>query len=57
MPKLAILTDLQILYQIELFENDSIINKKMEIPLRLNIRFNTNYSYKCLYLHYLKIQK
>ena len=57
MPKLAILTDLQILYLIELFENDSINNKKMEIPLRFNIRFNTNYSYKCLYLHYLKIQK
>ena len=28
MPKLAILTDLQILYLIELFENDSINNKK-----------------------------
>ena len=57
MPKLAIFTDLQILYLIELFEKDSINNKKKEIPLRFNIRFNTNYSYNCLYLHYLKNSK
>ena len=57
MPKLAIFTNLQILFLIELFEKDSINNKKKEIPLRFNIRFNTNYSYKCLYLHYLKNSK
>ena len=57
MPKLAIFTNLQILFLIELFEKDSINNKKKEIPLRFNIRFNTNYSYNCLYLHYLKNSK
>ena len=38
MPKSAvILTDLQITYLIELFENDSINDKRIEILLRFNI--------------------
>jgi hypothetical protein len=56
MPKSAVLlTDLQLIYLIELFENDSINNKRIEIPLRINLKFNTNYSYSCLNVHYLKI--
>ena len=56
MPKSAVLfTDLQLIYLSELFENDSINNKRIEIPLRFNLKFNTNYSYYCLNFHYLKI--
>ena len=40
MPKLAILTDLQIINLIQLFENDSINNKKIEIRFNINIRIN-----------------
>jgi hypothetical protein len=37
MPKSAVLlTDLQIVHLIELFDNDSINNKTIEIPLRFN---------------------
>ena len=51
MPKSAvILTDLQITYLIEFFENDSINDKRIEIPLRFNIKFSTKYSYYCLQL-------
>ena len=39
MPKSAIiLTNLQIIYLIELFRNDSINNEKKEIPIRFNIK-------------------
>jgi hypothetical protein len=56
MPKSAVLfTDLQLIYLIELIENDSINNKRIEIPFRFNLKFNTNYSYYCLNVHYLKI--
>jgi hypothetical protein len=56
MPKSALLfTDLQLIYLIEHFENDLINNKRIEIPLRFNFKFNTNYSYYCLNVHYLKI--
>ena len=49
MPKsTVILTDLQITYLIELFENDSINDKRIEIPLRFNIKFSSKYSYNCL---------
>jgi len=55
MPKSAvILTDLQITYLIELFENDSINDKRIEIPLRFNIKFSSKYSYNCLQIYYLK---
>jgi len=38
MPKSAVLfTDLQLIYLSELFENDSINNKRIEIPLRFNL--------------------
>ena len=40
MPKLAILTDLQIINLIQLFENDSINNNKIEIRFNINIRIN-----------------
>ena len=53
MPKSAvILTDLQITYLIELFENDSINDKRIEIPLRFNIKFSSKYSYNCLQIIY-----
>ncbi len=56
MPKSAVLfSDFQLIYLIELFENDSINNNRIEIPLRFNLIFNTNYSYYCLNVHYLKI--
>ena len=40
MTKLAILTDLQIINLIQLFENDSINNNKIEIRFNINIRIN-----------------
>jgi hypothetical protein len=44
MPKSALLfTDLQLIYLIEHFENDLINNKRIEIPLRFNFKFNTHY--------------
>ena len=56
MPQSAIiLTNLQVIYLIELFENNSkFIYKNKEIPFRFNIKFNTKYSYKFLYIHFLK---
>ena len=45
---------MQITYLIELFENDSINDKRIEIPLRFNIKFSTKYSYYCLQTCYLK---
>ena len=50
----VILTDLQITYLIELYENDSINDKRIEIPLRFNIKFSTKYYYYCLQTYYLK---
>jgi hypothetical protein len=56
MPKSAVLlTDLQIVHLIELFDSDSINNKTIEIPLRFNSKFNTKYTYYRLYVHYLKV--
>jgi hypothetical protein len=41
MPKsVVILTDFQNFFLTQLFENESINNKKKEIPLRFNKKFN-----------------
>ena len=57
MPKFAAkLTDLQKNTIRELFsDNDSVSNKSIDIPLKLNSKYNINYLYKCLFNQYLKL--
>jgi hypothetical protein len=57
MPKFAAkLTDLQKITIREIFsDNDSILNKSIDIPLEFNSKYNTNYLYKYLLNRYLKL--
>ena len=42
---------------IELFDNNEISNKKINIPMKFNEIFKTNYKYQLLHNNYIKIKK